>query len=128
VRVRRAQAEPFDWRRAYRRRRDAERFDLRDRDLEPKGWKRTRHKISQRDLLVPLSPSRLKLLGACLVCGLGLALLWGFFPLLMVAIMLNEKFGRWHWAGLAGFAAVVTAALFLYASAEEEKEIAALYE
>jgi hypothetical protein len=110
-----------DWRRAYRRRRDAERFDLRDPDQEPKGWKRTRHKISQRDLLLPLNPYRLQLFGACLLCGLGLTLLWAYFPLLMVAIMLNEPFGPWHWAGLAAFAAVVTVALFLYASAKEEE-------
>ena len=110
-----------DWRRAYRRRRDAERFDLRDPDQEPKGWKRTRHKISQRDLLLPLNPYRLQLFGACLLCGLGLTLLWAYFPLLMVAIMLNERFGPWHWAGLAAFAAVVTVVLFLYASAKEEE-------
>jgi hypothetical protein len=125
---RQAQIEAVDWRRAHRLRRDAERFDLRDPDVEPKGWKRTRHKISQRDLLVPLSANRLKLLGACTVCGLGLALLWAYFPLLMVAIMLNERFSRWHWAGIGAFAAVVTVALFRYASAEEEKEVRSLYE
>jgi hypothetical protein len=113
--------EPFDWRRAYRRRRDAERFDLRDPDLEPKGWKRTRHKISQRDLIVPLSPSRLKLLGACSVCGAGLAVLWLYFPLLLVAIALDHPFGRWEWISVAAFAGVVTIALFLYAAAKEEE-------
>jgi hypothetical protein len=112
--------DSFGWRRAYRRS-DAERFDLRDPDQEPKGWKRTRHRISQRDLLVPLSSNELKLFGACLLCGVGLSLLWAYFPMLMVAIMLNEKFGPWHWAGLGAFAVVLTVALFLYASAKEEE-------
>ena len=119
--MRQAQPEPFDSWRAYRRRKDAERFDLRDPDQEPKGWKRTRHKISQRDLLVPLSPNRLKLFGACSVCGAGLAVLWVYFPLLLVAIALNRPFGEWEWIGLGAFAAVVTVALFLYASAKEEE-------
>lgn len=114
------QAQPDVWRRAYRLRRDAERFDLRDPDQEPKGWKRTRHKISQRDLLIPLSPSRLTLFGACAVCGAGLAVLWVYFPLLLVAIALDRPFAGWEWIGLGAFAAAVTVALFLYASAKEE--------
>jgi hypothetical protein len=118
--TRQAQPEPFDWRRAYRRRNDAGRFDLRDPDQEPKGWKRGRNKISQRDLLIPLSPSRLTLLGACAVCGAGLSVLWVYFPLLLVAIALDRPFAQWEWIGLGAFAAVVTVALFLYASAKEE--------
>ena len=119
--TRRAQPDVVDWRRAYRQRNHAERFDLRDPDQEPKGWTRTRHKISQRDLLVPLSPSRLKLFGACSVCGAGLAVLWLYFPLLLVSIALDRPFNRWEWVGLAAFAAVVTLALFLYAAAKEEE-------
>jgi hypothetical protein len=115
---REAQAEPLDWLRAHRRRRDA--FDLRDPDQEPKGWKRTRHRISQRDLLVPLNPSRLTLFGACSVCGAGLAVLWVYFPLLLVSIAIDRPFADWEWIGLGAFAAVVTVVLFLYASAKEE--------
>jgi hypothetical protein len=118
---RQAQFEPVDWRRAYRLRRDAERFDLRDPDVEPKGWKRTRHKISQRDLLVPLSASRLKLLGACTVCGCGLSLLWVYFPILLVTIPLDAHIGLWLWGSMAVFASVATVVLFLYASAREEE-------
>jgi hypothetical protein len=119
--MRQAQPEPFERRRAYRLRRDAERFDLRDPDLEPKGWKRTRHKISQRDLLVPLSASRLKLLGACTVCGCGLSLLWVYFPILLVTIPLDAHIGLWLWGSMAAFASVATLALFLYASAKEDE-------
>ncbi|HYX88413.1 MAG TPA: hypothetical protein VE753_03500, partial [Gaiellaceae bacterium] len=75
----------------------------------------------QRDLLGPLSPSRLRLLGACAVCGAGLAVLWLYFPLLLVAIALDRPFDRWEWISVAAFAGVVTVALFLYASAKEEK-------
>jgi hypothetical protein len=117
---RQAQPEPLDWLRARRRRTEAERFDLRDPDQEPKGWKRTRHRISQRDLLVPLNPSRLTLFGACSVCGAGLAVLWVYFPLLLVSIAIDRPFADWEWIGLGAFAAVVTVVLFLYASAKEE--------
>jgi hypothetical protein len=116
-----AQSEPVDWQRAYRRRRDADRFDLRDPDQEPKGWKRTRHAISQRDLLVPASGGRFKLLGACSVCGAGLAVLWLYFPLLLVSIALDRPFDRWEWIGVACVAGVVTLALFLYAAAKERE-------
>ena len=118
---RQARPEPFDWRRTYRLRRNAERFDLRDPDLEPKGWRRTRHKVSQRDLLVPLSPSRLKLFGACALCGCGLSLLWVYFPILLVTIPLNAHIGLWLWGSMAAFAFVAAFALFLYASAKEEE-------
>jgi hypothetical protein len=118
---RQAEPEPVDWSRAYRLRKRAERFDLRDPDLEPKGWKRTKHKISQRDLLVPLNPSRLKLLGACALCGAGLSVLWVYFPVLLVTIPLNAHIGLWLWLAMAAFAAVATLALFLYASAKEEE-------
>jgi len=114
-----------EWWRTYRRDRlrgkDGERFDLHDPDLEPKGWKRSPRKISQRDLLVPLDTNRLKLFGACSVCGAGLAVLWVYFPLLLVSLILNRPFSDWQWIGLGAFAAVVTVALFLYASAKEER-------
>ena len=119
--TRRAQTDAVDWRRAYRQRNRAEGFDLRDPDLEPKGWKRTRHKISQRDLLVPLSASRLKLLGACTLCGCGLSLLWVYFPILLVTIPLNAHIGLWLWGSMAAFSCVATLALFLYASSKEEE-------
>jgi hypothetical protein len=77
--------------------------------------------VRPHDFLVPVSADRLKLFGACAVCGAGLALLWVYFPMLLVAILLDESFGVWEWAGMGAFAAVVTAALFRYASAEEEK-------
>ena len=118
---RQAQFEPVDWRRAYRLRNRAERFDLRDPDQEPKGWKRTRHKISQRDLLVPFNPSRLKLFGACVLCGAGLSVLWVYFPVVLVTIPLNAHIGLWLWVAMAAFATAATLVLFLYASAKEEE-------
>jgi hypothetical protein len=119
--VKQAQSDAIDWRRAYRQRNRADRFDLRDPDQEPKGWKRTRHKVSHRDLLVPPTANRLKLVGACSVCGAGFAVLWLYFPLLLVSIALDRPFGKWQWIALGVFAAVVALALFLYAAAKEEE-------
>jgi hypothetical protein len=119
--ARQAHPESVDWRRAYRQRNRAERFDLRDPDQEPKGWKRTRHNISQRDLLVPVTPNRLRLFGACAVCGAGLSVLWIYFPVLLVTIPLNAHIGRWLWFAMAAFAAVATLVLFLYASAKDKE-------
>jgi hypothetical protein len=119
--VRQAQPDAIDWRRAYRQRNDTERFELRDPDQEPKGWKRTRRTICQRDLIVPTTANRLKLFGACSICGAGLAVLWLYFPLLLVSIALDRPFGEWEWLSLGAFAAVVTLALFLYAAAKEEE-------
>jgi hypothetical protein len=119
VAVKRVQAEPLDWPRAYRQRNRADRFDLRDPDQEPKGWRRTRHAISQRDLLVPTPGNRVKLFGACSVCGAGLAVLWIYFPLLLVSIAIDRPFGEWEWIALGAFAAVVAVLLFLYAAAKE---------
>ena len=119
--TRQAQPDSVDWRRAYRQRNRAERFDVRDPDQEPKGWRRTRHKISQRDLLMPTSSGRLKLLGACALCGSGLSVLWVYFPVLLVTIPLNAHIGLWLWLSMAAFAAVATVALFRYAAAKEEE-------
>jgi hypothetical protein len=77
--------------------------------------------VRPHDFLVPVGADRLKLFGACAVCGAGLAVLWVYFPVLLVAILLDESFGVWKWAGMGVFAAAVTAALFRYALAEEEK-------
>ncbi len=135
--ARRAQPDPVEWWRSYRREQaDAATTEgpskLIDLERRPKRWRRASFdlnthplhpfpRVSQRDLLVPLNHDRLKLFSACLLCGAGLSVLWVYFPLFIVAIMLNNDFGFWKWVGMGAFAAVTTVALFLYASAEEDK-------
>lgn len=134
--AREARPDPVEWWSSYRRERVPreveKRPELHDSAQEPKGWRRASFdlnthplhpfpKVRQSDLLVPLHRERWKLFGACLVCGAGLSVLWVYFPMLLVAIMLDDNFGVWKWAAMGAFAAVATVALFLYASAEEEK-------
>jgi protein-S-isoprenylcysteine O-methyltransferase Ste14 len=47
--------------------------------------------------------------------------LWVYFPLFLIAILVNDNFGVWKWVGMGAFAAATTVALFLYASAKEEE-------
>ena len=96
--------------------------DLTEAQDRPARWSPLRPKqVSQRDLLIPISRHRAKLLAACLFCGAGLSVLWIYFPLLMLSIALDHEFGNWKWTAMAGFAAVVGLALFVYASADEQK-------
>ena len=76
---------------------------------------------TQSDLLLPTGADRLRLLGACLVCGAGLSILWIYFPMLMISIAWNHDFGFWKWAVMGGFAAMTGLALFAYALTDEEK-------
>ena len=133
--AREAQPDPVTWWRSFRNEREGEDEEpalFAEPEVEPRFWRRAsfdlnthpahpRPRVAQRDLLVPLNRDRMKLFAACLVCGAGLSLLWVYFPLFIVAVMLNNDFGYWKWAGMAAFAATATLALFLYASAQEEK-------
>jgi hypothetical protein len=96
--------------------------DLTEAEDRPTRWSALRPKqVSQADLLIPVGRDRLKLFAACLFCGLGLSVLWIFFPLLMVSIALDRSLGVWNWAIMSGFAAVAGLALYLYAAADEQK-------
>ena len=77
--------------------------------------------VSQRDLLIPTSADRLKLLGACLACGFGLSVLWIYFPMLMVSIALDRDFGFWKWAVMGGFGAVAGSRSSAMRSADEQR-------
>ena len=134
--AREAQRDPVEWWSASAREHvpvdDEERPEPDDPERGPKGWRRASFdlnthplhpfpKVRQRDLLVPLHRDRWKLFGACLVCGAGLSVLWVYFPLFLVAILLNNNLGVWKWIGMGAFTAVVTVALFVYASTKEEE-------
>jgi hypothetical protein len=103
---------------------------LADPGSERKGWGRASIKlntkpdrlpkrIDQADLLIPTSANRLLLLGACLVCGACIAVLWGYFPLFLLSVVVGVSFGAWLWSSLAAIA--VGSALFLFAIAVERE-------
>lgn len=71
----------------------------------PKGWDRVsleantrpirvERDITSADLVVPRGGSLAALVLACIACGLGLALLFVFWPLMLVAL-LDVGVGRW---------------------------------
>jgi hypothetical protein len=91
-----------------------------------KGWGRASIKlntkpnrlperIDQADLLIPTSADRLVLLGACLVCGACISVLWGYLPLFLITVLAGVSFGGWLWSTLAAVA--LGSALVLSASA-----------
>jgi hypothetical protein len=77
--------------------------------------------VEQRDLLIPTGADRLRLLGACLLCGVGLSVLWIYFPMLMVSIAIDHDFGFWKWTGMGVFAALAGLALFVCAVTDEQR-------
>jgi hypothetical protein len=124
--------DPVEWWRSFppEQEQKGNQPDLFEPERQPKRWNRASldmkthplhpfPNVRQRDLLVPLHADRLKLFGACLVCGAGLSVLWVYLPLMLIGIPLGNDFGIWKWVGMGAFAAAVTVALFLYASAKE---------
>ena len=59
------------------------------------------------------------LLGACLVCGVCISVLWGYFPLLLITIVAGLSFGAWLWSSLAAVA--LGSAVVLFAIAVERE-------
>lgn len=103
---------------------------LADRGSEGKGWGRASIKlntkpdrlpkrIDQADLLIPTSADRLVLLGACLVCGACISILWGYFPLFLITVLAGVSFGGWLWSSLVAVA--LGSALVLFAIAVDRE-------
>ena len=93
---------------------------------ERRGWGRASIKLNtkpdrlparmgQVDLLIPTSADRLLLLGACLVCGVCISVLWGYVPLFLFTVLAGVSFGGWLWTSLT--AAALGSALMLFAIA-----------
>lgn len=96
--------------------------DLTEAEDRPARWSALRPKqVSQRDLLIPASRHRLKLLAACLFCGFGLSVLWFYFPMLMLSIAIDHDFGTWKWIATGNLAAAIGLTLYLYSAADEQK-------
>jgi hypothetical protein len=77
---------------------------------------RRRGGIRPRDLLLPAHHSRLKLLGACVVCGVAVSILYVWIPLLFFAIVLNKRIGPQIWLFVLAAAVVSAMVLFILAS------------
>jgi Flp pilus assembly protein TadB len=88
----------------------------------PKGWDRVslelntrpvrvERDISREDLLVPQTGDRLRLIAACLACGLGIAFLFVSWPLMLVALL---AVGVGTWILPLVFAAALVFATALY--------------
>ena len=64
-------------------------------------------------MLLPAHHSPLRLLAACVGCGLAISLLYAWVPLMIVAILLNDPLEPWFW--IAVVTAAVIASLVLFA-------------
>ena len=101
-----------------------------DPGSERKGWGRASIKLNtkpdrlparmgQVDLLIPTNADRLLLLGACLVCGMCISVLWGYIPLFLFTVLAGISFGSWLWASLATIALGSALMLFVIAVQRE---------
>ena len=97
---------------------------------ERRGWGRASIKlntkpdrlparIGQADLLIPTSADRLLLLGACLVCGVCISVLWGYVPLFLLTVLAGVPFGSWLWGSMTAIA--LGSALLLFAIAAKRE-------
>lgn len=75
-----------------------------------------RRGIRPRDALVPAHHNRLKLLGACVVCGIAVSILYVWIPLLFFAIVFNKPIGPQIWLFVLVAAVVSATVLFILAS------------
>jgi hypothetical protein len=77
---------------------------------------RTPRRLRQRDVLLPVHHSSLRLFVACVGCGLAISLLYAWVPLMIVAIVLDDPLEPWFWGIVAGVGLVSTVVLFVLAS------------
>ena len=74
---------------------------------------RVERDISRADLLVPRGGSLAAVFLACIACGLGLALLFVFWPLMLVAL-LDVEVGRWILPAVLASGSVIAVALYVW--------------
>jgi hypothetical protein len=67
-------------------------------------------------VLLPAHHSPLRLLAACVGCGLAISLLYAWVPLMIVAILLNDPLEPWFWGIVAGVGLLSSVLLFAIAS------------
>ncbi len=104
--------------------------ELYDPEIEPKTWRRASlemkthplhpfPKIKQADLLLPAAADKLALLGACLICGVCISVLWVYFPVFFASVLLDRSLGGWLWGSMAVVALVTGLLLFRIALQRE---------
>ncbi len=74
---------------------------------------RRRPKIRPRDVLLPAHHHPLKLLGACIVCGISVSILYAWFPMVFFSIAFNKSIGPQIWLIVLGVAVVTSVVLFV---------------
>lgn len=90
----------------------------------PKGWDRASFEVNTRpvrverditraDLIVPGGGDRLLTIGASLACGLGVSLLYVFWPLMLIAF-LGVDLGGWMLPVVLVAALAFAAALYVW--------------
>jgi predicted permease len=72
--------------------------------------------IRPRDVLLPAHHNRLKLLGACIACGISASILYVWMPLLFFSILVNKRIGPQIWLIVLAAACIASTVLFVLAS------------
>ena len=83
----------------------------------PKG----RRRVKQRDILLPADHNPLRLLGACVACGVCASILYVWMPMLLVTIAVNRPIGPRIWLIVLAVALVVSVVLFAFALKQMER-------
>jgi hypothetical protein len=76
--------------------------------------------VTQKDLLLPSAPGKLRLLGLCLAGGIGLAILWVWLPVTIAVIVSPLTDGLWVGITVGAAALAFSAVLFVLALREDE--------
>ena len=77
--------------------------------------------MRQRHLLLPAHHNPLRLLGACVVCGLCAAILYVWMPLMLVTIGLSRPIGPRMWLIVLGAAVLISVVLYVFAFKQMER-------
>src|SRR5215212_3441808 len=80
---------------------------------------RSPERMSRPEVFIPQMPDGVVLLGACLVCGACISVLWIYIPAWIVAVMINTSFTPWIWLGMASATLATGLGLFFLAAARE---------
>ena len=75
--------------------------------------------VTQADLLLPAASDRLFLLGACLVCGICISVLWLYVPAFLITIVAGLGWGNWLWLSMTAVALASGLLIFAIASKKE---------
>ena len=75
--------------------------------------------VTRDDLLLPAASDRLLLLGACLLCGICISVLWLYVPAYLVTLAAGLGWGNWIWLSMTAVALISGLLIFAIASKKE---------